>query len=487
MRELIQQILDNDKIPSPPAVAARLLELAQKPDVDIDEITKALSADPKLAGKLIGYCNSPIVGSKREITSLQQAVMVLGMRTVRLLSLSFSLMDSKLSTGFDYDEFWRRSLAMAIASKLVHNEFGGNGDEAFMFGLVFNVGLIGIGNTFPELYAEIESQRSGEMPESEKLGQNRYQIGAQILNEWNFPESMVTALGEYDPSAEDKATKLKRASAGLCELMLSHELTKEEIRLAKQGTASLLEIDNEHFDELFDHFLTEWKGYESIFDYEAIPFGSIAELESTAKESMVMISLGMESEIKQITKEKEKLEESALIDPLTSLKNRRAYEAEVPGVVELHKRQKKSFGVIVIDIDHFKIVNDTHGHAVGDDVLKAVGKNLNDKCRAYDTVYRYGGEEFVAVVLDCDFESTKIVADRMRKNIEEMVIPTEVGDLKVTASLGVCWSQFCEFVSIDQIFLQADEYLYEAKHAGRNRCVMRPFREDAGVNEATAT
>ena len=125
MNEYLEKIVNNDKIPSPPAVAARLLDLVTQPDASVNEITKVLGADPKLSARLINYCNSPIVGSKRSISSLQQAVMVLGIRKLRLLSLSFSLMDTQGESDFDYDDFWRNSLATAIAAKLLGNRSGG--------------------------------------------------------------------------------------------------------------------------------------------------------------------------------------------------------------------------------------------------------------------------------------------------------------------------------------------------------------------------
>jgi diguanylate cyclase (GGDEF)-like protein len=205
-------------------------------------------------------------------------------------------------------------------------------------------------------------------------------------------------------------------------------------------------------------------------------------LEQRAKESMIQISLGMESEIRQITEEKKELEESALIDALTKLKNRTAYNSEVQGVVDYHFRSKKSFGIAVIDIDHFKCVNDTYGHAVGDTVLKQVGQCLQERCRNYDTVYRYGGEEFVAVVVDCDLESITIVANRFREAIESLGIAANGHPLPVTASVGVCWSQDGECRSIESLFSMADSYLYEAKKSGRNCCVIRRYAEAATVS-----
>ncbi len=484
MNQYIEKIVSNDKIPSPPSVAVRLLDLVSQPDVNVNEITKVLGADPKLSARLIAYCNSPIVGSKRTISSLQQAVMVLGMRTLRLLSLSFSVMDTQSESDFDYDDFWRNSLATAIAAKLLGKRFGGSGDEDFLIGLVFNVGQIGIGTTYPEKFVEMLGDNKSisgltvEM-EAEAFGTNRYEIGSKLLEKWHFPQKMVDSLASFDPDNLNVETTTLYLSQLLGGLLLSTDVVEDQILETKQQALTLLDMDADQFDLLFDEMVSEWKGYEGLFDYDAIGFNSIQELESRAKESMMQISLGMDTEIQKITEEKKELEESALIDLLTTLKNRAAYDAETPGVVSYHSRQKKSFGIIVIDIDHFKAVNDTYGHAAGDAVLREVGKSLKTNCRNYDTVYRYGGEEFVAVVVDCDFESLTIVANRFRESIEALRVETVGEVLAVTASMGSCWSENGECQSIEELFVKADAYLYEAKNSGRNRCVLRKLAASA--------
>ena len=344
-----RKIVSNDKIPSPPMVAVRLLDLVTQPDVNVGEITKVLGADPKLSARLIAYCNSPIVGSKRMISSLQQAVMVLGMRTLRLLSLSFSLMDTQSESEFDYDDFWRNSLATAIGAKLLGKRLGANGDEAFLVGLVLNIGQIGIGNTYPEKLAGLLGEDKSlstltiEM-ESEAFGTNRYQVGSKLLQKWHFPERMVDALGSFDPDSLTAETIPLYLSQLLGGLLLSTKVSESQISQTKEKALALLDISSEQFDLLFDEMVNEWKGYEGLFDYDAIAFSSIQELEARAKESMIQISLGMDTEIRQITEEKKELEESAWIDALTKLKNRAAYDAELPGVVEYHSRQKNLLG-----------------------------------------------------------------------------------------------------------------------------------------------
>ncbi|MEL6109309.1 MAG: GGDEF domain-containing protein [Planctomycetota bacterium] len=476
MKPTIQQIVENDNIPSPPTVAARLLELVARPDSRMDEITKVLSADPKLSAKLIDYCNSPIVATKRETSSLQQAVTVLGMRTVRLLSLSFSLMDTRGGNGFPYEDFWRNSLAEAIAAKQLAKHLDRNPEEVFLLGLVFNIGLVGIGSVFAE---EIDA-RFGENGileslttdvEREIAGASRYEIGGSLLEKWHFPDEMIEVLRNFDPCNLSAETEVYYVGQEIGGLLMSQKPDVRKISEARKTAEALLGMDNEKFDDLFDLMLEEWRGYENLFDFETIQFESIKELENRARESIMEISLGLERKVAEMTQQQEELRAMAMVDSLTRLKNRSAYDLEVEGILDLHRRHGRSFGMIVADIDNFKAFNDEYGHTAGDNVLKEVASCLDSHSRQYDTVYRFGGEEFAVVVADCDYEATERVCERLRSAVEALQVEYDGARLRVTASFGACWVEHGMLDKIESLFNQADANLYEAKRQGRNRCV----------------
>ena len=476
MKSTIHQIVENDNIPSPPTVAARLLELVARPDSRMDEITKVLSADPKLSAKLIDYCNSPIVATKRETSSLQQAVTVLGMRTVRLLSLSFSLMDTRGGNGFPYEDFWRNSLAEAIASKQLAKYLDRNAEEVFLLGLVFNIGLIGIGNAFADEIRERFGERGifdSLTPEIEQeiAGASRYEIGGSLLEKWHFPDEMVNVLRNFDPCDLDAETEIYYVGQEIGAILTSRRADARRISEARKTATALLGIEDDVFSELFDSMLEEWRGYEGLFDFEAIEFESIHELESRARDSIMEISLGLERKVAEMTQQQEELRAMAMVDSLTRLKNRSAYDLEVEGILDLHRRHARSFGMIIADIDHFKAFNDEYGHTAGDNVLKEVASCLDTNSRQYDTVYRFGGEEFAVVVADCNYDATVRVAERLRAAVEALDVEYDGERLRVTASFGVCWVENGSLDKIESLFNQADANLYEAKRQGRNRCV----------------
>jgi diguanylate cyclase (GGDEF)-like protein len=155
----------------------------------------------------------------------------------------------------------------------------------------------------------------------------------------------------------------------------------------------------------------------------------------------------------------------AVIDQLTGMLNRKALESRT---VELHMQSRVSghpVGLIVCDIDHFKLVNDDYGHAVGDAVLKDVAYRIRKELRAYDLAYRLGGEEFVVLLPGAGLDQTRDMAERLRAAIEAE--PTE--GIEVTASFGVAVSGSAGLDFAD-LFEHADEALYRAKAGGRN-CV----------------
>ena len=160
----------------------------------------------------------------------------------------------------------------------------------------------------------------------------------------------------------------------------------------------------------------------------------------------------------------------ATTDLLTGLLNRRAFLESTGREVARAKRYNDALSVILLDVDHFKHINDRRGHAAGDMVLAAVGKLLNTAVRTCDIVARWGGEEFVLVLPSTTLEGAEQVAERVRELLECAEIKDGNGDLvPVTASFGVATYMGGE--TLEQIVDRADRAMYLAKSGGRNRVV----------------
>jgi len=161
-------------------------------------------------------------------------------------------------------------------------------------------------------------------------------------------------------------------------------------------------------------------------------------------------------------------ESLSLSDALTGLANRRQLDQDLTLEIERASRYHRSLSFLMIDIDHFKAVNDTFGHAVGDAVLVEVAAVLGEQMRIGDSIYRYGGEEFAVLARESDATGAASVAERLRRVVEDRYATQAEGDVAVTISIGVSeLSESCQ--TPGQIIAAADVALYAAKHGGRNR------------------
>ncbi len=163
------------------------------------------------------------------------------------------------------------------------------------------------------------------------------------------------------------------------------------------------------------------------------------------------------------------LEALARTDPLTGSMNRRAILERLNQEIARASREKTMLGVGLIDIDHFKDVNDEHGHAAGDLVIRALAHRSIHAMRPYDGFGRFGGEEFLVVVPLAGFSDVGVVLDRVRRAIEESAVEVEGHSIAVTVSIGGAMGNG---QSADELIKAADEALYQAKARGRNRVVM---------------
>jgi diguanylate cyclase (GGDEF)-like protein len=159
----------------------------------------------------------------------------------------------------------------------------------------------------------------------------------------------------------------------------------------------------------------------------------------------------------------------AVVDPLTGMLNRNALATRIEELSQQSRVSGEPIGVLLGDVDHFKDVNDSHGHSVGDAVLRDVANVLRTHLRAFDLIYRLGGEEFLVLLPGSDLELTRMHADRLRAAVAEATMSAGV---RLTMSFGVSASAPGSELDYDAVFAAADAALYEAKRGGRDRTVL---------------
>lgn len=164
------------------------------------------------------------------------------------------------------------------------------------------------------------------------------------------------------------------------------------------------------------------------------------------------------------------LEEQNTLDALSGVRNRAYFDKKILAELKRSRREHRPLALVMLDIDHFKQINDNHGHLAGDAVIRGVAQRIQDLLkRSSDHVCRYGGEEFALILPNTDSEGALALAEQIRHSIAEQPFATEIGDLSVHISAG-CFASIAgpEMVSTDFIHA-ADQALYQAKTAGRNQ------------------
>jgi diguanylate cyclase (GGDEF)-like protein len=168
----------------------------------------------------------------------------------------------------------------------------------------------------------------------------------------------------------------------------------------------------------------------------------------------------------------QRLYASAVLDPLTGLHNRRHLDSRLKSEFAFANRHGTPLSVLLIDIDHFKKINDTYGHAGGDAALRVLSDRLQRSVRTEDIVARYGGEEFALVARGIETAGALLLAERIRESAAKIQVPHEGKVIAFTISVGIStMSRERVFESIEALLKAADDGLYKAKETGRNRCI----------------
>ena len=182
---------------------------------------------------------------------------------------------------------------------------------------------------------------------------------------------------------------------------------------------------------------------------------------------------------RELMSTREALREQATTDALTKLWNRTAILEHLDGELARADREERPVGVILVDLDHFKNINDTFGHYTGDLALQEASQRMRRSVRNYDSVGRYGGEEFLILVPGCDEKSTLAQAERLRSFLAEASVNVPGGEVNLTASFGCTSALPGSMQTSETLIRRADEALYLAKRRGRNRVEFLSIADDA--------
>ncbi|MEO2029648.1 MAG: diguanylate cyclase [Fuerstiella sp.] len=495
------------RLPSLPTIAVEILRVFSDPDVPVKKVADLVQADPAIASKLLKAANSSRFGLRREIADLRQAIVLLGKAKVTPLVLSFSLSADSLESeeaAKHFRHFWLRSFVQASAGEVVGSLFSASVEaECFTTNLLAGIGQLGLLNQGADKYIDVikQSQQGSQSLadlEREVYGSTHHEISVEMLERSGLPRRCIAAINSLVPDSADRqlddetqqltdvtgvadafARYLCDTDTGVALIVLQERLEKlnadamdveqltTRVRAKLDDSASLFDIDPSALpdsDQLLEDALDQLTEFTDMIrvDTCAVPTELVAE--------NGRLKTQVEHLVRQTT-----------TDALTGIANRAFFDRRLTEMVFQCLRNSVQMGVAVIDIDHFKKVNDTHGHQAGDQILKQVSQALESVTRSDETLARYGGEEFAVLLEDIATDGMAIVGERLRATIEELDISFEGTEIPITVSVGVCCGVPTNSEFGLKLFSRADNALYQAKQSGRNRAVVDSSLSSASV------
>ena len=471
-------------LPTLAPVAVEVLRLADDDRASLEDIAEAISRDPGLAGQLLRVANSPLYGMGGEITSLSRAAAILGLRTVKLLSLSFAVV-KPVEGDADDALIWRRTLAgSALARTIAASLEPRLADEAFIGALLANLGRVAL--LSDPNYLRAHSADGGwlaPMAEEALFGVTSDDVTARILAGWGLPAMLSEAIrrrsapGELSGQYARVAAILAAADAAASFITAADEDAPGALDEWHTCAAEHFALQPEAADQLLSDSQAALEEIGAMFQAPAPNDAPVTELLLRAREGLARLSLDVVAALsqeqgrdEQLANENQRLAAEATTDSLTGLPNRRAFDEKMETYISARMRhpQPGLLGLLVMDLDRFKSINDTWGHQVGDDVLRAVAGRLRSYARVDEVVARMGGEEFGVILPITDRAEIELAAERLRRAVSNQPFDTSAGPLAVTISVGIALVKDVDRNTPSWLYEQADAALYQAKDEGRN-------------------
>ena len=510
----LTRVLRSPRLPSLPAAAVRLLELSREPNCKTTDFVRTVESDPAIAAKILKLANSSFFAQRTEVASVQRAVVLLGMNTVTSMALSFSVARSSTGDGAlaeHFSRYWQQSVLQATAAEVMAARLpGADRSELFLLGLMLDIGQLALlcsaGKSYGELLDEaIESTQPLVTIERDACDFDHAEVGQQLLESWKFPGQIAELVGRHHSDVTADAPQSDRLVVLLA--AIGDYFFPTSATAARDGLLetcqTLFGIDASGADALLEEVADRFRSNAELFDADPDDLPDPSEIMAMVNEQLAAQAVAaaagqqhlerakqqveeqkarieqqrnaIEEERTKLAEENVALREKATADPLTGLYNRSFLDESLEADVDLAQRNGKPIGLLFMDIDKFKVLNDTYGHQFGDEVLQAVAACLKRHVRKSDLVARYGGEEFVVLARQPTEPGLRTLAERIREGVGELELAHEGTPVPVTISVGVAYAipRRNDPQLGERLVAEADAAMYESKNTGRNRVTMR--------------
>ncbi len=494
---IIQQRLE---LPTPPNVVFRLLEVIKDEERSFKEIGDIISKDPSLTAKMMKVANSSIFGLCGKIGTIENALAVLGMNVIRNIALSFVIIDgvkAPSSEVFDIEYFWKRAITAAVAGEMLAAHIHFQSVDTFLCSLLKDIGVLVMYKQLAMEYKQILLLKayagSRSFPvERELIGFDHGELGGLMLKQWGLPETIYLPIFHHHddvPSSAPHGTLIGILDVADNLSALYHgaadSRTLDEVHAILYSRFGL---DTKAANQMIDSLAGKTVEILNYFDIDPGEMKPLSQLLQEANYELGNRAMSYENlvyELKQSQEESREfisnlleankaLRKLAYRDELTGLYNHRFFQREIEKELERAKRYSHPLCLIFFDIDFFKDINDTHGHLVGDVVLRTVSQKLTSCMRSCDVFVRYGGDEFAIIMPETDYSGFEVLADRLRHSVETLLIPINGKTIGLTISIGGAFFDGTkDNVSRFSMLSVADQAIYQSKKSGRNTVTIK--------------
>lgn len=498
---LLARLKSQSRLPTPQGTALNIIRLCQEEDVSATELANTISADPALSLRLLRYANSSLFGVRKEVTNIRDAVVLLGLRAVRLTALSFSLItsdDPRACKNFDFTRFWSHSLAAAVAARhLAKFRRQVHPEEAFAAALLARIGRLVFAVGLPQEYAAVLDTSGGTLGETSTaetavFGVSYPRMGAELIRDWGIPEKLAAAVEhQFNPAqiAQDPELRQLAALIGpagqvadvICEAFPPDQLSAAKEALVGTTLAGLPVPAEEAFKGIHE----EYNALASTLKFKERSAVNAVQIQAAAGEVLGELRMAEHAARANLKKQCGDLDGSST-DPLTGLPTRAIYDRKVQQIWAQTTRAGRKLGLVFIDVDGFQKFNATYGRPAGDAVLRLVGASLIPLLRENDLAGRYSGDEFAMLLPNIDRMILAQTCVRIRKAIEGATINVAGKYPRVTVSLGAALlSRPPAHFTLADFITAAQQELRAARAKGGNTCSMRHIHAEPPITAGT--
>jgi diguanylate cyclase (GGDEF)-like protein len=486
------------RLPSPPAIAIKILKAVREDDNSFKELAEIVMADPALVARIMTLANSSLYGLPKRVDSLAQATALIGTQNLKNIALSFVIVQEfqdATQGGFDLNLYWRRAISTAVAAEILAKNVGHKDHDIFISALLQDIGVLIIFLSDAATFTEVLDKKriSGKSlceTEKELFGFDHTEISNHLLTTWSLPDTISGPIRYHhskEPIEPYRNSALILNFADKISAMYHGTQSNKKAIEVRQGLKDIYQFQDEQIDRTVDAIGGKSREVMELFTIEPGDIKPFSQIMQEAIEELGRMNFSYEQlvlELKQakqnaeqlainLKRANESLRELVFRDGLTGLYNHRYFQEVIESELQKSVRYKHPLSLLLIDIDYFKNVNDTFGHPAGDRVLKEISQIMLKLVRQNDIVARYGGEEFTVIMPETGKAGGKVLAQRVRRGIEQHQTKYNNQLITVTVSIGLVSTDMANVeITRKALIDRSDQVLYKAKRNGRNRIEM---------------